>query len=320
MGYVLGIDSGGTKFLIRAAAEDGAPLAVYSGQSCSHHGRSKEEAFHLISENIDACLGQFGGRREECVGLVCGTTGLDSEEDGEIITSLYRNLSGLNCPMHIVNDAELAHYTVTGGIGIVLIAGTGSIAFGRSHDGRQARVGGWLFNIMGDEGSGRYIDAWVLHHLSRWMDGCRPDSWLLERVREKTGISTRKELMDYAISMATPPWRFPELGEFVAQAARQGDAYARSIVDYAAQWNAKLICEVAGILEIQRDKEFIVGLWGSTVVKNEVLQKALCDRVRLSYPNAEIRISMCDAAEGAVQWALQRNCELAMQKRMGEGR
>lgn len=59
---------------------------------------------------------------------------------------------------------------------------------------------------------------------------------------------------------------------------------------------------------------------GSTVVKNEVLQKALCDRVRLSYPNAEIRISMCDAAEGAVQWALQRNCELAMQKRMGEGR
>lgn len=312
MGYVLGIDSGGTKFLVRAATEDGIPLAVHSGPNCSHHGRSHEEAFHLISKNIDACLAQFGGRREECVGLVCGTTGLDSEEDGEIIASLYRSLPGLNCPLHVVNDAELAHYTVTGGVGIVLIAGTGSIAFGRKQDGKCVRIGGWLFNIMGDEGSGRYVDAWALHHLSRWMDGCRPDSWLLERIREKTGINTRKELMDYAVSMATPPWCFPELGIFVAQAARQGDVYAEAIIKRAAQWNVKLICEAARLLEMRKDETFIVGLWGSSVVKNEVQQMILREKLLAVYPNAKIRISKIDAAEGAVRWALCRSQGMEM--------
>ena len=49
-----------------------------------------------------------------------------------------------------------------------------------------------------DEGSGRYVDAWALHHYSRWLDGCRPRTLLVEKISAELKIKTRKALMDYS--------------------------------------------------------------------------------------------------------------------------
>ncbi len=128
MKYVLGIDSGGTKFLVRARAMDGSLLGEYTGLPCRHYEIGKEKTLRRAEQNIASCLSLFDGKRTDCVQIAAGISGIDSDEDAAIINRIYHSLAGFSCPITCLNDAELTHYTVTGGIGALVIAGTGSIA------------------------------------------------------------------------------------------------------------------------------------------------------------------------------------------------
>ena len=174
--YVLGIDSGGTKYLVRAAGPDGTVLGEYRGPGCSHYECPEAEAARRIQENLAGCLAGFGGRPQDCLGIVCGTTGYDSPEDGVILQRIYEGLQGFSCPVRCMNDVELAFHVACGRTGVLILSGTGSNCYGVNRQGRALRVGGWPSSIFGDEGSGRYIDTLAMRHYSRWMDGCRKDS------------------------------------------------------------------------------------------------------------------------------------------------
>ena len=130
MKYILGIDSGGTKYLVRACTPEGGVVAEYVGPPAPHYRLEREEVIKRVNANIDACLAKFGGSRKECVYLVCGTTGLDTDRDQQAVDDIYKGLSGFACPVLCVNDAQVAQFAVTGGVGAVVIAGTGSIAVG----------------------------------------------------------------------------------------------------------------------------------------------------------------------------------------------
>ncbi len=171
MKYILGIDSGGTKYLVRACTPEGGVVAEYVGPPAPHYRLEREEVIKRVNANIDACLAKFGGSRKECVYLVCGTTGLDTDRDQQAVDDIYKGLSGFVCPVLCVNDAQVAQFAVTGGVGAVVIAGTGSIAFGCNEKGQTARCGGWPPCIFGDEGSGSWISMRALNHLSLLMDG-----------------------------------------------------------------------------------------------------------------------------------------------------
>ena len=230
MKYVLGIDSGGTKFLVRACGLDGKPLGEYTGTACNHYYLLEDEVRARVNHHIDACLHTFGGKREDCAYLLCGTTGLDSPDDEVFLDRLYRKLPGFTCPCKCVNDAEVAHYAATGGVGVLIIAGTGSIAFGRNEAGEEARAGGWFFTLMGDEGSGAYKSKWTLHYVSRWFDGVIDETPLIRMARDKLALNTRKDLLDLSIKMGTAPWPDPGLSKIVDDAASEGDPYACSIL------------------------------------------------------------------------------------------
>ena len=144
MDYVLGIDSGGTKFLVKAVGMDGRELAEYEGHPAGLYRFSRNEAVRTIQDNLEMCIGQAGLTKADCRAIVCGTTGIDSEEDRQEVEEIYRLLPGFSCPALCVNDAEVALYAVTGGTGVVVISGTGSIAFGRNSSGRTGRCGACL--------------------------------------------------------------------------------------------------------------------------------------------------------------------------------
>ena len=306
MKYVLGIDSGGTKYLVCAAALDGTLLGCYTGAAANHYMQPYDEVVALINESIDHCLAQFGGKREDCAYLVSGSTGCDSDEDQLLLTRLYEGLEGFACPVHCVNDAELAHYTATGGTGVLLIAGTGSIAFGRNPAGETRRVGGWPMSVMGDEGSGRYVDAWAMREYTRYLDGVRPRSALMEHIERVTGVKTAKEMMDYAMAMFGPPWPTPRLGGAVSAAAEEGDPYAKEILDRAAACNFDLLDELIRALGYTAEDSFAVGLWGSTIVLGKYQRAQLTRMMKNAYPGAQMVIAERNAAEGAVLWALER--------------
>ncbi len=95
-------------------------------------------------------------------GAIClGMAGVDRARDAEIIRGILRRI-GHRAQVIVVNDALIAlEAGVPGMPGTVVIAGTGSIAYGRNAEGRGARAGGWGY-VLGDEGSGYWLGRLAL--------------------------------------------------------------------------------------------------------------------------------------------------------------
>ncbi len=304
MNYVLGIDSGGTKYLIRAYSLEGKPLGMYTGDTCTHYYLGVEKAASRIAHHIDACLSSFGGKREECVYLVCGTTGIDSDEDLAIVSGIYTSLPGFRCPMRCINDAELAHFTATGGVGALIICGTGSISFGRNSKGENTRTGGWFYTMLSDEGSGSHITRMALHHLCFYFDGCVEKTPLVSLCLEELGIHTRKELLDLGMRIAVPPFKLPALGKQVNLAAADGDPYAYDILKEAAKCTFSITDSVVQKLKLYEEDSFKVGAWGSAIVKSPLHFKLFSEQFYNKYGNVLVLVPDKDAAEGACEMAL----------------
>ena len=303
--YVLGVDSGGTKCLIRAVRPDGTFLAEYSGETSRHHGLEEAEVVRRIERTVDACLAQFGGKREACLAVAAGVSGIDSDEDAAIVDRIYHSLKGFSCPIRCLNDAELTHYAVTGGVGVLVISGTGSIAYGKNAAGESARVGGWVFTIMSDEGSGSYISRQALHYFSRYLDGCVEETELVQLVKKRVGISTRKELMDLCIQLGTPPWTLPRLSIEVDEAAAAGDPYALAILEDAARCTFRLADILVQKLRLYEEAQFKVGVWGSAIVKSQYHFSEFCRLFHEKYDNVSVVKPQKDAADGACRLALE---------------
>lgn len=306
MKYVMGIDSGGTKFLVCVQNLSGENIAKYQGPSATDCKLSPEEAITRINENIDACLSKFSGRREECAYMVVGTAGLDHPEDQKIIDDLYNGLSGFKCPIYCVNDAVIAHETVTGGIGAIVVAGTGSIAFGRNSEGKEARCGGWPLIIFGEEGSGTWISLQAFRHLSTVFDGREEKSLLSEKIQQKLCINKGKDLVSICMDIENGRWVNPGLPCIVDEAAAEGDEAAIRILRGAARCTFSLADSIITRLSLEKEHPFIVGAWGSAIVKSPLHMKFYSENLKAKYPHVEVRTSEKDAAEGACRMALER--------------
>src|SRR5690606_35162334 len=93
--------------------------------------------------------GLEGPARALCAGLA----GVGNATEREIVEAAFRRARVADV-VAVVSDGEIAlHGALRGGPGILVIAGTGSVAYGRGEDGRVERCGGWGM-VVGDEGSG----------------------------------------------------------------------------------------------------------------------------------------------------------------------
>lgn len=306
MEFVLGIDSGGTNYRIMAADGMGTVLGLYIGPPVNCHYLSSEEMKARIETALDRCLSQFQGERRNVRAVVCGTTGIDSPREQALVEKCYGTLRDVRCPVKVLNDAELAHYTVTGGKGILLISGTGSIAFGRNRMGVSARAGGWPLPMFGDEGSGVWVSRMAVRHLGRRMDGAVPETPLSRYLQRELNISIRDELIQLALTKCSTPETIPGLGKLVNQAAGEGDAYAEKILRDAAKELMGIVEDLAVILNLeQMEPDFLVGLWGSNLLKSPVMLEEFTALLRRRFRQAVIRLPQKEAVEGAVQMALE---------------
>lgn len=306
MKYVLGIDSGGTKYLVRACTPAGDPVSEYLGPPAGHYRFEHEEVLRRVNASIDACLARFGGRRKDCVYLVCGTTGIDSERDQGVVEGIYNGLSGFSCPVLCVNDAQVAQFAVTGGVGAVVISGTGSIAFGCNAKGETARCGGWPPCIFGDEGSGTWVSTRALNHLSLLMDGRVQPSLLSDMLNDALHLEKREDLIGVCIDIEHMCWKNPGLTALVDRAAEQGDAYAVGILREAAGHTFALADAIVQKLGLAAMPRFRVGAWGSAIVKSPLHFRFFKERFEAKYDNVEVLIAQEDAAMGACRMALAR--------------
>src|SRR5207237_4016708 len=117
--------------------------------------------------------------------------------------------------------------------GIVVIAGTGSIVYGRNAQHVAARAGGWG-HILGDEGSGYWIGREALAAVMRADDGRGPETRLTGDVLEHFNITSTSQLPRIVYDRELPRMSVAALGPIVQQAREQGDVVAMRILEHAA--------------------------------------------------------------------------------------
>lgn len=233
----LGVDGGqsGTTALI--GDEAGRVLGRGSGGPCNH---SRETLAQAVGDSVAQACRSAGLSpdqtvfRAACFGLSSGPAGKHS-----LLASLVRAEN-----LIVTDDAVIALSGATGGEpGIINIAGTGSIAFGRNAAGATARVGGWGY-IFGDEGSAFDIVRQALRAILRDEEGWGPETALRFTLLEATGASSANDLLHLFYTPEWPRSRVASLAPLVDARATEGDAVAERIMRNAAEQLASLTVSV----------------------------------------------------------------------------
>ena len=195
------------------------------------------------------------GAIHECVSQACHQAGLNYEtvrfqsaclgfSGGPVDKEpILREL--LRCGrLTVTHDALIALSGATNGEpGIVVIAGTGSIAFGRNASGRTARAGGWGY-IFGDEGSGFDITRQALRAALRFEEGWGPATSLHEALLYDANASDANEALHNFYTIDFPRDRIAAMSKLVDKAAIAGDPVAAQILDAAEQQLTALVWAV----------------------------------------------------------------------------
>jgi N-acetylglucosamine kinase-like BadF-type ATPase len=291
---VIGIDAGGTKTVGLLADERGVVLrqARGGGANLVAHGElGVEKALYQIFEALDS---------DGPVAAICiGIAGVDRPEDKQLLHAMLRRLGFRQQPVEIVNDAHIA--LVAGapeGSGIVLVAGTGSIAYGVDRQGTVARSGGWGY-LLGDEGSAFWLGHAAVRQGIRSADGRGPRTTLYERICREVGVEHPSGLVKWFYDQELSRYRVAQLAALVQVAADEGDEQARALLDQAAQHLARAARAVARQLTFTEPY--------SLVLSGGVFKAcpSLCPRVEasLDLPLAKVVRLESEPATGAVALA-----------------
>lgn len=228
----LGVDGGQSSTTALIGDANGRVIGHGSGGPCNHVQASEGRPKFIGA--MDACLRaacyQAGldpsavRFRAACLGFSGGPS--DKED---ILREILRTGR-----MFVTDDALIALSGATEGApGIIVIAGTGSIAFGRNAAGRTARAGGWGY-AFGDEGGGFDLTRQALRAALRFEEGWGPATALHRMLLDQTGARDANDLLHRFYTEAYPRSQIAALSKLVDQAASEGDGIAMDLLADAA--------------------------------------------------------------------------------------
>jgi N-acetylglucosamine kinase-like BadF-type ATPase len=236
---LIGADVGGTKTGV-AISRDGQIVGRADGPGAALRPGRALVSSSTIADVVRQALSAAGLLIGDV--LVVGAAGAGREPERE---ELQKALRGENVAsnVQVTTDIEIALAAAfADGPGIVVSAGTGSVAVGRDRAGKRHRIGGYGWQ-MGDEGSGYAIGRASLGAVSRAVDGRSPQTALSDRLLRATRSGDYDALVRWAAGAS--PAEVAALAPHVLAVAAAGDPLAQGIADYAARELSQLaICLV----------------------------------------------------------------------------
>jgi len=231
--------------------------------------------------------------RRTCIGVAGGAR----PETTDIVRRILLEL--VSGEIEVVGDMVIAMEAASGSApGVIVIAGTGSIAYGRNAAGLTARAGGWGFAIS-DEGSGHWIGRAAVAAAMRTFDEGQ-NSGLLESIMKACGANTREQMI--VVSNASPQPDFAALFPAVLSAAAAGDPKAHDILAQAGVELATL-----GKIVISRlfaDAEPApVAMSGGVFRNSDLVRQVFYNRLRMECPKAAVNGNVVDPVRGALELA-----------------
>lgn len=293
---VLGIDAGGTKTICQLADGEGHVLAEARGPGANLHAGGEievEKALRLVIAEVTA------GRAAHPDAICLGMAGVDRPSDAAIAQGILARV-GNPARLLVVNDALIAlEAAVPGAPGLVIVSGTGSIAYGRDAAGRAARAGGWGY-VLGDEGSGYWLGRLAVRAVVRASDGRGAATSLTARVLKHYGVARPPDLV-HEIYTGMKPSAIAALAPLVQEAADEGDAIATHIIEAGAGELALAGTSVARRLGLDTGP---VSLAGGIFRAVPRLRDGVMSHLSRDLPRAPVQVLSVEPALGAVRLAV----------------
>jgi N-acetylglucosamine kinase-like BadF-type ATPase len=308
--YYLGIDGGGSKTACAIGDERSVLTTSIAGPSNItrvDEARARESLHQVIREACDkakidpsqidcACIGVAGAGRQEVAGVV-----------RKIVAEL------IGGEIEVVGDMAIAMEAALGAApGVIVIAGTGSIAYGRNEQGTTARAGGWGFAIS-DEGSAHWIGrtavAAVLRDIDQTIESqlaktATESSSLFRELKPLWNLRTLEEFVRTANSSPD----FAALLPAIISTADAGDQLAQHVIEQAAVELSQLASIVIRRLFAESGASSTLmrlAMVGGVFRHSTRVRQRFSDEVRKFDPRVQVIQEIVEPVAGALQMARQ---------------
>ena len=298
---LIGVDAGGSHTAAVVGHRYGRVLARAEGPGSAMKPGGAERSAAVILDVTRRAATQAGVTLPAAIAVV-GAAGAGRVPERDALAAAIV-AAGVARRVDVRGDVEIAIVGAFGdGPGIMVNAGTGSIAYARTPDGRLHRVGGHGWQL-GDEGGGYWLGRKALSSAARSQDGLEESSTLLERLLVALGLETFDDLIRWTAT-ATPA-QVAALAPHVLNAASEGETVAQRSVDDAAAELASLVG--AALRHFPGSEPVPVATAGGLLRPGSPLLAALRRKLAGSVPRASLSETSgpVDAPVGALRLAAE---------------
>jgi N-acetylglucosamine kinase-like BadF-type ATPase len=301
MKYLIGIDGGGTKTDCAIADLSGKIIHQTTGKPSNFLVIGVEEAienvFALIEENLFALEGDFADVKQ----IVIGVAGAGREEDAKLLEKSFKDYADQERihfkGVKVLSDAHIAlEGAFPNSAGCILIAGTGSILFGKDEKGTIHRVGGFG-RLIGDEGSGYSIGRKALNAVSKASDGRGEETMISDLLDAKMNHNTSKNIINKVYNEKLD---VASVAKIVIQAAEEGDPIAEDILDEEAD---ELVLHIRSLIDKIHTSNLNVAFSGSLIDNKNFYSDLLKNKIKSTLPNVKVVKPANPPVSGAILFA-----------------
>lgn len=285
--YYIGIDGGGTKLNAVLTDENLNVISKKIGGPGNFLIIGVEKVAQSISDLIVELLEESGLSIEQVKAVSVGLTGAGREDDAQRmkqgLESFWNNKYNTSINHIFVNsDARIAlEGAFAGKPGSILIAGTGSIMFGKDAKGNIHRVGG-MGRFIGDEGSGYSIGRKGLAAIAKFYDGRDEFTILVDKVRDKFGFDSNQTIIN---AVYKNNFDIASVASVLIETAAEGDKICQKIVHEEID---ELILHLKAMYKLLNEEVMKVALIGGISSTDNYLARNFIKKVNENLPYVKI--------------------------------
>jgi len=308
--YILGVDGGGTKTVIRITDYHGNIVSEIITGAGNYKSVGISVAEENITKGVLSAIRQIGNETGDvffassCFGL----SGLDSEQDETIFKNIIFNnkIKKLLHPdkITICNDSRIGLAAGTDNKNaIMIICGTGSNCFGINEEGEEAKANGWDF-ILGDEGSAYEIGVKALRSIMRAFDKRGIKTLLTQTILKELNIKDVQGLIDWCYNIPFSSERFAALTKTVCNTAELGDKLSIKLLRDEAMEALLSVSVVAKKLKL-KSRQFDIIYVGSVFRCERYFKQVLTEKLKEKFPKINFAPLKDKPVSGAIKMAIK---------------
>ncbi|MBI5669245.1 MAG: hypothetical protein HZC41_14675 [Chloroflexi bacterium] len=277
MSVVIGIDGGGSTVRAAVVDETLAVLGQAQGGAANPNVAGRDTAAQTIQTAVRTALASAGLAAEQISAVGIGVAGADMAHSEAWLREVVAEVLP-DARIVPSSDHEIA---LTGAHGerrgILVLAGTGSLACGANAAGDYVKVGGWGY-LLGDEGSGYWLGSMALRAVARAADGRDLATGLTAALLERLALPDARAIIGWLYG--TPRTAdVAALAGVVLEQAAAGDRAAKAIVETGA----RELALAARTVRLRLGMEALpVAFAGGLLAESNLLSRRLCDLLGLA--------------------------------------